>query len=52
MLDFDREIYGQRINVAFLHKQRDEEHFPSVNDLIEQISADKREAEKYFARSG
>lgn len=51
LLDFNGEIYGRRINVEFLQKLRDEEHFPNVNALIEQMSVDKREAERYFARS-
>ncbi len=51
LLDFDREIYGQRISVEFLHKQREETDFPSVAALIEQMqmTADKQEAERFFA---
>ena len=49
LLDFDQEIYGKRISVEFLQKQRDEADFPSVAALIEQISRDKREAERFFA---
>ncbi len=48
LLDFDQEIYGKRISVEFLQKQRDEADFPSVAALIEQISRDKREAERFF----
>ncbi|MDX1408876.1 MAG: riboflavin biosynthesis protein RibF, partial [Saprospiraceae bacterium] len=49
LLDFDQEIYGKRISVEFLRKQREEADFPSVAALIAQISRDKREAERFFA---
>jgi len=52
LLDFDRDIYGRRIEVRFLKKQRDEEKFATVDDLVAQIAADKREAESFFAARG
>ncbi len=42
ILDFNRDIYGERITVHFKHRLRDELKFPTVNDLIEQMNADIR----------
>ena len=52
LLDFDRDIYGRRIEVTFRHKFRDEEKFASVEALRVQIADDKRKAQAYFAAAG
>lgn len=49
ILDFDRDIYGQRLVVDFLHKIRDEAHFDSVDLLIQRMHQDVAEARAYFA---
>ena len=49
ILDFDRDIYGQRLSVEFLHKIRDEADFDSVEDLVARIQMDVSEAKAYFA---
>ena len=33
LLDFDGDLYGQRIEVEFIHKIRDEEKFTSLDKL-------------------
>ena len=48
LLDFDRDIYGQRLHVEFLHKLRDEASFSSVDALKEQIQADVKSARAYL----
>lgn len=48
LLDFDRDIYGEEIEVIFLKRLRDEKKFSSVNKLIDQISSDVNNARKYF----
>jgi riboflavin kinase/FMN adenylyltransferase len=48
LFDFERQLYGQRIEVRFLKKLRDEEKFSSVNALTEQISRDVAAAHRYF----
>lgn len=40
LLDFSRSIYGERIELEFVARLRDEMKFPSVEALLEQIQAD------------
>ena len=49
ILDFDRDIYGQRLSVEFLYKIRDEADFDSVEDLVARIQVDVSEAKAFFA---
>lgn len=48
LLDFTQDIYGDEIRVSFIKKLRDEKKFPSVNDLVEQITIDADQAREYF----
>ena len=48
LLDFDQQIYGQRITVEFVHKIRDEQQFTSIDDLAESISEDVKTIEQWF----
>ncbi len=41
MIDFDMDIYGQYIYVEFVNYMRDNERFPSTDDLIEQLTKDR-----------
>ena len=47
LLDFDRNIYGRRVSVEFLHKLRDEEKFPDLKSLQRQIAIDVKNARTY-----
>jgi len=49
LLDFDRDIYGQHIQVSFLHKLRDEEKFDSLEALKAKIAEDVRRTRDYFS---
>ena len=49
ILDFDQEIYGKRICVAFLHKLRKELSFTSADELVVQMQQDLVDTKKYFA---
>ncbi|MBI2015376.1 MAG: bifunctional riboflavin kinase/FAD synthetase [Candidatus Rokubacteria bacterium] len=40
LLDFSGDLYGQRIQLTFLRRLREERRFPSVEALREQIAAD------------
>jgi len=48
IFDFDQDIYGENVEVFFLHKLRDEVKFSSVESLIQQIHSDIRAAKAYF----
>jgi riboflavin kinase/FMN adenylyltransferase len=48
VMDFDKEIYGEKIRVRFLHRLRGEEKFESVDALRTQIDHDYRRALRYF----
>jgi riboflavin kinase/FMN adenylyltransferase len=40
LLDFNGDIYGQELAVAFITRLRDEQRFASVDDLVSQIEDD------------
>jgi len=46
LLDFARDIYGQRVRVEFVHRLREERRFPGVDALKEQIGKDVAEARR------
>ena len=49
LLDFDRQIYGQRISVQFVNKIRDEQQFTSLEHLSDSISDDVIMIKQWFA---
>lgn len=49
VLGFNRNIYGQKIEIKFLHFLRKEIKFVKVDDLIAQIDADKQLTLQYFS---
>jgi riboflavin kinase/FMN adenylyltransferase len=44
LLDFDRDLYGQEIRLDFIARLRDEQRFPNVQALIEQVHQDMEKA--------
>lgn len=52
ILHFDREIYGESVQLSFVARLRDELNFTSVASLIEQIHVDVADAEKILAGQG
>jgi len=50
ILDFDRDVYGHRVVVEFLHKIRDEEKFASLDELTAHIAQDTEKARAFFRR--
>lgn len=48
ILDFDREIYGERVTIEFLARLRDVRSFRSADELVEQMRADRERAREYF----
>ncbi|MBF1269716.1 MAG: bifunctional riboflavin kinase/FAD synthetase, partial [Oribacterium parvum] len=37
LLDFDRDIYGEKIRVSFVRRIREQKHFPNLEDLKAQL---------------
>ena len=52
ILDFDGDIYGERIKLAFVQRIRDEKKFVLVKDLIEQMDEDVKRAKTLFKELG
>ena len=48
ILDFNQDIYGERVKVQWHHYLRDEVKFDGVNGLIAQLKQDKIDTEIYF----
>lgn len=48
LIDFNRNIYGERIRVRFLHRLRAEQKFDSLEALSRQIGSDRTRAIRYF----
>lgn len=44
ILDFEKDIYGQKIRVNFIQRIRNEEKFSSISELSKQIQNDVKEA--------
>jgi riboflavin kinase / FMN adenylyltransferase len=48
LIDFQRELYGEKIRVRFLHRLRDERKFASLDALKAQIERDYQRAVRFF----
>ncbi len=49
ILDFDADVYGERLELAFYKRLREEKIFPTVMDLSAQIRRDVEATREYFA---
>ena len=49
LIDFDGDLYGQTLRVAFIARLRGERRFPSVEDLIAQMHRDVAQARELCA---
>jgi riboflavin kinase/FMN adenylyltransferase len=49
LIDFDGDLYGRKLRVAFIERLRGERRFPNVEDLIAQMHRDVEEAERLCA---
>jgi riboflavin kinase/FMN adenylyltransferase len=52
LMDFDRDIYGEEVQVDFVARLRDVAPFASAADLVAQMKRDRAEAIEYFRRQG
>jgi riboflavin kinase / FMN adenylyltransferase len=50
LLDFNQDIYGQTLQLDFLHRLRDEVRFPNVQALIDQMHADIDQSRVFLAQ--
>jgi riboflavin kinase/FMN adenylyltransferase len=50
LIDYDGDLYGQNLRVAFVSRLRGERRFPSAEDLIAQMHRDVAEAREICAR--
>jgi len=48
LFNFSGYLYGKRMTVTFLHKLRDENKFPSLEKLVQQIQRDIHHANEYL----
>jgi riboflavin kinase/FMN adenylyltransferase len=46
LIDFEGDLYGKNLRVAFVKRLRGEKRFPSVEDLIAQMHRDVAEAKE------
>ena len=49
ILDFNADVYGERVDLSFFKRLREERIFPSMMDLSAQIGRDVERARSYFA---
>jgi riboflavin kinase/FMN adenylyltransferase len=52
LMDFDRDLYGNRLRLGFVQRLRDEKKFDAVDALTRQIERDRANARDLFARMG
>ncbi|HEV2625037.1 MAG TPA: riboflavin kinase, partial [Xanthobacteraceae bacterium] len=52
LFDFDGDLYGANIDVAFIAWLRDEAMFASAEELVRQMAEDSRLARAALARAG
>ena len=48
ILNFEKNIYGERITIYFKHRLRDELKFNSADELVKQMEKDREETKKIF----
>ncbi len=52
VFDFDRDIYGENIEVQLLHFERPEQKFASLEELKRQLEKDKEYGLRYLKEHG
>ncbi|MBV8199740.1 MAG: riboflavin kinase, partial [Acidobacteria bacterium] len=50
ILDFKSDVYGQRVELSFHKRLREERIFPTMMDLSAQIGRDVEATREYFSR--
>jgi len=52
LLDFEGDCYDRELRIELLHRLRDEQRFPAVDQLVAQIRRDVEATRSYFAEHG
>ena len=52
LLDYQGDLYGQQVRLAFCHFLREERRFPSVEALTQEVLRNAQQARDYFAQEG
>jgi riboflavin kinase/FMN adenylyltransferase len=52
LLDFSGDLYGQTIEVTMLEKLREDQTFPNLNAMIDQLAVDEARAREFLANAG
>ncbi len=52
LLDFEGDLYGQTVEVAMLEKIRDDQQFPNLDAMIEQLAVDEERSRYVLAEAG
>jgi riboflavin kinase/FMN adenylyltransferase len=52
LIDFDGDIYGQTLRIAFIERMRGEKRFDSAEELIEQMNRDVAQAREIAEGAG
>ena len=50
LFDFSEDVYDQTLSISFLKRLRDEEKFPSLDQLKAQLALDKKKALSFISR--
>ena len=50
LLNFNKNIYGEKVSVEFMHKVRDEKKFSTIESLVRNIEKDVKTVEKWFEK--
>ena len=50
LLNFNKNIYGEKVSVEFMHKVRDEKKFSNIESLVRNIEKDVKTVEKWFEK--
>jgi riboflavin kinase/FMN adenylyltransferase len=50
LIDFDGDLYGHNLRVAFVSRLRGERRFPNVEDLVAQMNNDVADAREMLAK--
>ncbi len=52
ILDFDGDLYGEKVRMEFYHRLRGEKKFPSLQALSQEIGKNARQTRAYFEQGG